>query len=785
MIHLKNSILFLLKRKNYLIINILGLGIGIASFLILSLYVINDYNYNRFNKNYSSIFRIQEGESFQTKGVLLPKMLEDIPEVINGTRIFNWNSFRLSHGDKAFLENIHHVDTGFFSVFTFHFKEGSPKTGIRKKYDAVISSKLAKKFFGEESAIGKKLQVKFGDTFLTVTGVVEVPENSSVKFDVATSYETGKVLSPVMNDIHDWYNVFSPTFVLLTKDASVAQVNNKLQQIADQNFYPVGKNNKKVRLADLKYFHDTYESDKSFIRILGIIAISILGITLINFVNLTLTSSLERNAEVNIKKILGAHNRHIFIQIISETACISLLAILLGCFMAASALPFFNQTFDIQLHFDMIQPSVLISILGTIWVLISLIAGFIPALYLSKLISSNKGNLVSKSSRSIKYRDALVILQFVIAIVLITGAFLMKKQVNGMISTDPNFDAENVIIAELEGWQIENLDLASQKYKQLYDELEKSPLVKSLCFSHSIPGSIPEHYLSFFPENTDRVEKINFRKAYVGKNYFETFGIKLTGGEVFSKPEGNYQMNLVVNQKAMDILGFEQVDHQILRAGTKNGRIHNLIGAVENYTYQSLEKEIQPIAHIYRSHELSSAWQYLAIRSNKGTSLEAFQLFKSKWSDIIDEYSPNLFFANDQINKHYKEIQRVSKLISLFTILATIFSCIGLFSLSSYSVTKQTKVIGIRKVNGAKTHEIIRTLNKEFLKLVVIAIVIASPLAYYAINKWFQNFAHKTALSWWIFALAGVIALGIALLTVSWQSWRAARRNPVESLRYE
>ena len=545
-VQLKNSFRFLLKKKNYLLINVLGLGVGIASFLILFLYVYNDFTYNDFNKNMANIYRVREGKGVDTKGLLLPKMLEQIPEVENGTRIFTWAGFRMSHGETAFPENIQYVDTGFFSVFSFPFIEGSAYLGIHDKYGVVISKQFAEKYFGKTPAVGKKLQVKFENTFLTVNGVVDIPANSSVKFDIVTSYETGESISPWIKGVHDWYNTFSTT---------------------------------------------------------------------------------------------------------------------------------------------------------------------------------------------------------------------------------------------LESWQYPDLNAASQKFKLISEELEANPYIESVSFSRNIPGDYDENYNTFSTKEGSGSVNISLRKAYIGKNYFKTYGIKILNGTGFDQDLTTYKNCMVLNKTAMEKLGFAGATGQIMHENS--GQDNKVIGEVDDFSYQGAQREMQPLAHFFTEQENLTGWNYLSVRAKPGASLQVIELLKKKWKETSPTATVNYFFTEDKLNEYYKEYVKVNQIVTWFSALAVILSCIGLFALSSYAMTRRTKEIGIRKVNGARVSEILTMLNKDFVKWMAIAFVIATPIAYYAMNKWLENFAYKTELSWWIFALAGLLALGIALLTVSFQSWKAATRNPVESLRYE
>lgn len=785
-IQLKNSLRFLMNKKNYLLINVFGLGIGIASFLVLSLYIYNDLTYNHFNKNLSNIYRVREGDLVQTKGLLLPKMLEQIPEIKNGTRIFGWDGFRISYNETAFPQNIQYVDTGFFSVFSFVFTEGSAIPGIYEKYGAVISTDFAKKFFGNEPAVGKKLQIKFENKFLLVTGVVDIPVNSSVKFDIVSSYETGMEISPWIKDIHDWYNTFSNTYVLLGNGTNPESINEKLQNIVQENFVPAGQNKTKLNLLAFKDYHATQESNRTLIIILTIIALGILGIAIVNFINLTITSSFSRTKEIGIKKVVGATSSILFRQIMTEALLVSFIALLVGTELMSLILPTFNKLFETNLQVHFSQYKFIILLLVSIWLVVGISSGLIPSLFWArtKLIQILHGNLFSVNKRS-SANNSLVVVQFVIAIILISGTILIRKQINYMIQKDPKFDKDNVIVADLDSWQYPDQKLASQKFKLISEELKISPFVESVSFSQNIPGTYSENYNIFFPEGGSDLNKISLRQAYVGRNYFKTYGIKVFSGNGFDQDLISYKDAVILNESAMKKLGFQDADGQVLHVSTETGDKIKVIGAIEDFSYQGAQREMQPLVHFFEEFENLTSWSYLSVRAKPGASLQVIELVKKTWQETEPKSTVNYFFAIDKLNEYYKEYIQINKIIAWFSVLAIILSCLGLFALSSYALTRKTKEIGIRKVNGAKILEVMIMLNKDFIKRVVVAIVISTPVAWFALHKWLQNFAYRTELSWWIFAVAGLLALVIALLTVSWQSWRAATRNPVEALRYE
>ena len=786
LIQLKITVRSLLKKKNYLLINVLGLGVGIASFLILFLYVYNDFTYNHFNKNLDNIYRVREGAMVQTKGLLLPEMLDQIPEVVNGTRIFDWDGFRISYGEKAFEENIQYVDTGFFSVFSFPFKEGSARQGLHDKYGAVISRKFAEKYFGQAPAVGKKLKVRFDNIFLQVNGVVDIPANSSIKFDLITSYETGEEISPWIKGVHDWYNTFSETYVLLKDGTDPASIHDKLQQIVHDYFFPAGQNKTDLNLLAFKDYHASQESNHTLMIILAVIALGIISIAIVNFINLTVTSSLSRTREIGIRKVVGAGNHFLFRQMMSESLMVSFLALLTGCLITMLILPSFNRLFDMHLEFNFLQNKLLLFLSLAVWLIVGILSGIIPSLFWIRtgLMQSLQGKLFIPGRQGFS-RYSLLVVQFVIAMVLISGALLVRKQISYMIEKDPKFDKENVVVAQLESWQYPDLKAASQKFKLIAEELETSPYVESVCFSQNIPGEYSENYNTFYPEAGSAAEQIHLRKAYVGKNYFKTYGIRMVSGRGFDPDLQADDQSMVLNKTAMRQLGYDAAAGQIIHESSKNGDIYKVVGEVDDFSYQGAQREMQPLAHFFTEKKNLEDWSYLSVRAKPGASLAIVKLMKEKWQQTTPSAPVNCFFAEDKLNGQYQEYIRVNQVIAWFSAIAIILSCTGLFALSSYAMTRRTKEIGIRKVNGARIAEVMVLLNKDFVKWVAVAFVIATPLTWYALHRWLESFAYRTSLSWWVFALSGLIALAIALLTVSWQSWKASSRNPVEALRYE
>ncbi len=644
---LKNSLRFLLSRRNYLLINITGLGVGIASFLILSLYIYNDLTYNHFNKNISNIYRVREGNLSMTKGPLLPEMLKEIPEIENGTRIFNWDGFRISYKETAFPENINYVDTGFFSVFSFPFLEGSSRTGIHDKYGVVVSSAFARKYFGKESAIGKKLQVRFDNIFLQVNGVVEIPANSSVKFNIVGSYETGEAISPWIKEVHDWYNTFSITYVQLRDGTDPESISSKLQSIVHANFIPVGENTTKLNLLPFSEYHAAEESNRTLIIILTVIALGILGIALVNFINLSITSSLSRTREIGIKKVMGASGRLLSGQIMAEALLVSFIALMVGIGLMTLLLPMFNSMFDAQLKLRSSDLKFLITLLASIWLIVGITSGLFPSVFWfrARLVQTLHGNILRKGRKSAA-RYSLVVVQFVIAIILISGTILIRKQIRYMISTDPKFDRENVIAVTLDSWQYQDLKAASGKFRYISEELKSSPYVESVCFSQNIPGKYDENYNGFVREGGSDADRISLRQANVGRDYFRTYGIRILSGDGFDQQLTSYKDCIVINETAMKKFGFSEAAGQAIHMSSITGPILTLKGIADDFSYQGVQRDLQPLVHFFSENDDLSGWQYLSVRSKPGSAFKVIDLLKDLWKKTEPSSSVKLFLCH-------------------------------------------------------------------------------------------------------------------------------------------
>lgn len=788
--HLKLFFRNIRRNKGTFLINTLGLGVGIASFLVLAVYVYNDLTYNHFNENLANIYRVQElydaGTSTATKGPLLPEMQKQIPEIVNGTRIFDWDGYRLAYGDHAFLENVYYVDQGFFSVFTFPFVEGGASGALEEKYSAVISRRFAEKYFGSDPALGEQLQIGFSGTFLTVTGVVDIPENSSVKFDIVTSYTTGESISPWIKEVHDWYNTFSETYVVLQEGIEPSDLEAKLAHIVKTRFLPEGENTTRIGLLPFSRYHAAEESNQTLIIILALIALGILSIALVNFINLTIVNTLSRTREMGVKKVFGASRRHVTQQIMVESFALGAIALLLGFVLFNSfLLPAFNALFETKFSVGSFDPYFLAFTLLVVWFVIGICSGSIPSLLWSrsKPVENLQGKISSGHHRGAFSRHASIVIQFVIAIALISATVVIREQIDFMLNKNPKFDNEHTVVVQTDYWQHQDVEAASGKLGVLSHELAASPYVVSVNFTGSIPGDYDENYNTFYPQAESLVPDISLRKSYVGQNYFNTLGIEVLSGHGFDREPTALQGAAVLNRTAMQRLGFDKAEGQLLVEGREGGTQYRIVGMIDDFSYQGVQRPTEPLAHFFTEQENLMEWDYLTVRAKRGSTPQLIEMIEQKWEALLPEVTLTHFLADGKLNDYYREYERVNTLITGFSVLAVLLSCMGLFALASYAMARRTREIGIRKVNGATVRELLTMLNTDFLKWVFLAFVIAVPLAWYTMREWLQGFAYKTEIDWWVFAVSGGLAFIIALLTVSWQSFRATRVNPVEVLK--
>jgi putative ABC transport system permease protein len=782
-------------NRKFTVINIIGLALGLTVSLLIFIYIHYENSFDSFNKNADNIYRIvekniQDGEVGASTPLALSDVLKDdypeIDKVIGLIRTYkdievDNNKFREAKGAI--------VEKEFFDLFNFPINVGNSETIFNDPFDAVITKTFAGKLFGTSEVLGNTFQ--YEENTFTVVGIVDdLPTNSIFRFDYFLS---DKYRYKTYPDLHErWYNFGLYTFVTFKGDNLPPGFEQKLSEIEDKYYPDFMKDRHNYQVIKFKGSHlnSTLAADMVspvtpvYLLILGIIAFAILLIACLNFMNISISILQKRMVTVGIKKVNGATQRGLIGNLFSEISIavvISLTISLVGIFIL---LPLFNSLLGKNIELNLLDPFLWVAIFsfGLITIIIS---GFYPSILVSKAESitallANK----TKKRNNVSFQKSFVVLQFSIVIILCVSQFLIFKQISFMQNHDSGFDKENLIAIPVRSLgnngseRVKNANL----FIETIDRFQSQYAYGKACISEFIPGFNFNNRFNIFPENTSSKNGIELLSCDIDENFIDVFGLKVLHGRKFSKEHATESNAIIINESAFKKLGWETIEGKTVDLFSK-GNTKHVVGVVNNINIKSIKHSIEPMFYQFGRHHNYPG--YISVRVNSVTKSEALDFFKTKWVSLFPDVPFEFESIEEKFQLSYGEEEKQAKITGIFSILAIFISFLGLFALSALESENRTKEIGIRKVNGAKISEILTLLNKDFIKWVAIAFVIACPIAYYAMNKWLENFAYKTSLSWWIFALAGVLALGIALLTVSWQSYKAATRNPIESLRYE
>ena len=789
----------ILKNKLHSFLSIFGLALGLAAFLYIITYIYYETHFDNFHSKADRTYRCvaytkmgDTEECMPRSEVPLADVLKnEIPEVETAIRLFVRRNILVRYNENKFIEKeIWYADANVFDVFDFKMIEGDKATSLTSPFAILLTLKASKKYFGTENPIGKSITLA-NNIIYKITGVLaDIPDNSNLQFDFLASSLS---LSDIKN--MDWGNFDNTyTYVVAKKGIDPTEFERKYETslrkyeeliikkyvtLSMDEFEKKG-NYFYHKLQPLNDIHlnssfaeetSTY-GNKAFLIILGITGILILIIACANFINLNTATASKRAKEIGIKKVSGSTRKSITYQILFETFNYALLALLLAVVVLIIALPLLNSFSKVTMGLQyFLNKTVLLSIL-LLPFFVGILSGIYPAFFINRFNPAQilKGKNDSNKQKS-WLRGSLVSLQFLIFIILIFSTAIIHKQISYLRNQNPGFDKENTLV-------VKNMYYLGNQANSFKDELINNTSIISASFSSAIP-SMDDYAGNPFNEK-GKDEKFFMNRISVDADFQKTLKTEIIDGRFFSDNLNSEKNNAIINEQAAHVLGWTNCEGKILHDINDGGKDFQVIGIIKDFHMKSLREATRPL--VLRTTGNS---KYLAIRLQKGDVRQALDQVKDKWVKFNNNAPLEYFFLDQSFDAQYKSEELLSKIIASFTLIAIIIASLGLIGLVSFTATQRTKEIGIRKVNGAKVSEVLGMLNKDFVKWVMIAFVIACPLAYYAMNKWLENFAYKTTLSWWIFALAGVLALGIALLTVSWQSWRAATRNPVEALRYE
>jgi len=786
------------KNKTFSVIIILGLSVGLACCILMFLFIQHELSYDKFNVHASNIYRItSESESTSGKTNLAvtpapwaPLMKKDFPEINNFVRILKSEKAVIGQpGQQKFYENdLLFADSTFFDVFSFGLLKGNSKQALEKPNCIILTRETAEKYFGSVDPIGKTLEINsFVGTFnVQITAIVnEIPSTSHFKFNAIISLQTLGDLSGLWS-----FHMFQ-SYVLLNNNVSTQALETKFKGFVNKYIAnnPQADGKHDIHLQPLSSIHLHSQmlgeigvnGDIKYIYIFTGIALFILLIACFNFTNLSTARSLTRAKEIGLRKVVGAEKQQLMKQFLSETILFALIALALAIIIASLALPVFNQLSGRQLTFNLNNNYSLILLFVLLVVFVGILAGIYPAVILSSFrpVEVLKGKLPI-TAKGVLFRKVLVTLQFVICIALIASTIIVTKQLQFLKNKKLGFDKENVVIVTLPK------DVDSARLQTLKNSILNNQVISNAAMASSIPGvNIPVNQVN--DGNTDLSKALSMQMLFTDNEFIRTMNIKTLAGRDFSseyatdKTEG-----FILNEEAIKKMGWQNPAEAIGKrfqwvrpdVVLKSGKV---IGVVQNFNITPLKSAVQPLV----LHYSPIRFQYMYVRINQLNASRAIDIIEKSFKRIYPKQSFEYSYLDETLNNMYASEGKTSQIFSYFSFLAILIACMGILGLSLYSIQQHIKEIGIRKVLGASVIRITSELVKDFLKPVLIAAIIAFPIAWVAMNKWLQDFAYRVNISWWIFAAAGIVALLIAILAVSFQAIKAAIANPVKSLRTE
>ncbi len=796
--YFKVAIRNIFRHKGYSLINVVGLAIGITCCLLIMMWVMDELSYDQFHENKNTIYRVEQdqyysGSTYHVNVTPYPMaggLIEEIPEVKDATPFPGAGTLLLRYGEKAFFERgVRAVTPAFLRMFTFPLIRGDKESVLVNPHSMVISEEIAEKYFGDEDPLGKVISINNRFDF-TITGVLKnIPSNSILQFDMFVPFEFLKDLGRTI-DQWGWNSIV--TYVQLHENARIDEVNAKITDLrhskveellqdepADlQRFQERRKTQFMLMpLVDI-HLHAYFGYTRSmgnmlYVYVVSAIAVFVLLIACINFMNLSTARSANRAKEVGLRKVVGALKIHLVRQFYGESILLAFIGLFFSLLLVILLLPGFStfaeKDFTLKTLFNW---QFLLGMFG-VTLLTGVVSGSYPALFLSSFqpIKILRGGL-SAGAKSSLFRKVLVVLQFTLSILLIIGTIVIFNQINFMKTKELGYDKEHLLYIPLRGD-------TRQSYDVLKHELLKDQNVLNVTGTNSPPTNIGSNSSGGDWDGKDPDLNVLISFGAVEFDYVETMKIDLIEGRSFSKEfTTDTSSAFLVNEEVVKIMGVESAVNKRFDFLDIEGTI---VGVMKNYHFQSVSENIEPLA-IYCGPDNIS---YIVIRLQAGGTPAAVEYVKSTWERVVPNYPFDYRFVDQVLDDNYRGWQQLSDLLKYFAFMAILIASLGLFGLASYTAEQRTQEIGIRKVLGASVANLVLLMSKEFTKWVLIANVIAWPIAYFVMNNWLQNFAYRINIGLWTFIFSAAVALTIAVVTVSFQAIKAALSNPVDALRYE
>jgi len=792
------------RHKGFSFINIAGLALGLTACLLIGLFVHDELQYDKFLPAGEQVYRIYNDKSAQEAGEVLavvPPMFgttleQSIPEVETVVRIlmlqFDANNL-VEAGEKSIYEKGRFfTDPEFFEVFQLPFIYGSPEKALADPSSIVISDKFSRRVFGDIDPVGREVSVD--KTPFIVRGVFSTTERFHLPVNFVLPLEAAELPEERMKN-WGWQQFY--TYVKLKKGADPQAAQAKFRSIVDKQVDPETNQSFKYLpylqpLHDVYLYSATFKHDQSikgnitYVRALSIIAIFILLIACFNFVNLATAKSLQRAKEVGVRKAVGASRSQLMVQFLSETVLLTLVSVIFSAALTSLLLPSLNEFTGKEMTFNLFKEPLLLLLLLLITLVVGVLAGLYPAMVMSgfKPVKVLKSAVVvdSKVGKIQWLRHGLIVVQFALSIFLIISAMIVYRQVSYLHNKDLGFNKDQIMFFQLRG---ENMFENHEAFKS---ELMKGPGIKDVSIGYGFPGDATAGDRIIVPKGGEQVHH-SATLLMVDFNYINTLDVKVIAGRPFSKDyKTDADQAYMINETAVKELGYDTPEKALGQTlywptwdapdSVKEGKI---IGVVKDFHFKSLYDKVDPtVLQIYPGANFK-----VAVKMESQNVAGSIEHVKDVWDKFSPDYPVEYIFMDDNFQKMYRSEDKLKSLLTIFTAIAIFVACLGLFGLAAYAAERRKKEIGIRKVLGAETSSIVTLLSRDFLKLVVVAAVIAFPVAWYAMQKWLQDFAYRIDIPLWVFLVAGIVAALLAFLTISYQALRAASANPVNNLRIE
>lgn len=776
----------IVRQKAYSVLNIAGLSIGMACSILILLWVQNELSYDRFHPRADQIFRLTcsagDFRAAVSAAGMAPGLKSELPQIKNGVRISKWTHMLFEAGEKKLEEKrVMYADSNFLDFFSFPLVAGNKATALQDPGAILITEEMATKYFGTSDAVGQTIRIDNKENF-TVGGILaNIPANSHLQFDCLIPIKT---LARTSEDVqkNNWSNFIFYTYLELNEKtaASVGARQNLIKQISS-----IFKAHGQIIKLDFElqaltdiHLHSNYQLDVAghgniqYVNIFFVVAIFILVVACINFMNLATARSERRAKEVGLRKVVGANRYQLIFQFLGESLIFSFLSLIIAIGIVFLLLPIFKLLTEKSLSIHLLDGKLLLSLIG-IAVLTGLLSGSYPALFLSGFapVKVLKGKL-RVAGGNLLFRNALVVTQFVVAIVLLVGTAVVYKQLDFIKKRNLGFDKSNLLYLPMNGelWG---------KQQALKSTLAQNQFTSNFSIISYLPTAVESGTVDVAWDGQVAPNQVVFPSLDVDENFVSVFKTKVLAGRGFDKSFLGDSSNYMINEKAMQIMGMN-IGNAVGKSLSLGGSKGTIIGVIKDFHFKSLQYAMEPL--ILRTNTWGGV---VMIRTTAGNNEQTIKALEKINQQLNPAFPFRFGFLDKDLDNLYRSEQQMGNIFNLFAGLAIFISCLGLYGLSAFMAEQRTKEIGVRKVLGATVAGVVGLLSQDFLKLILIAIVIASPIAWYAMNQWLQGFAYQTTLEWWVIALAGILATAIALFTISFQSIKAALMNPVKSLRSE